>query len=766
MTDYGHDLVFGTFITPTNADPQAPVRLAKVTEAAGLDLVTFQDHPYQPGFLDTWTLLSWVAAQTERVTVAGNVLNLPLRPPAVLARAVASLDLLSGGRAALGLGAGGFWDPIVAMGGTRLTPGESVDALDEALDIIRGIWDGRERRALRVDGTHHRVAGAKRGPEPAHDVPIWLGALKPRMLRLIARKADGWLPSLAYLKDGDLQRGHAIIDEAAQEAGRHPAEIRRLLNVQGAVTAQPQGFLQGPVEQWVDELATLVLEDGIGTVILAADDPNLVQVYGQEIAPAVRELVARERATSGTAPAATQRGGRAIALRRPGIDYAAVPAALAAAAVEPGDRAYDAVRHNYLRSGAPGLVLYPAMAAEVAEAVIWARTQDVPLGVRSGGHGISGRSTNDGGIVVDLGALDQVEVVDEATRRVRVGVGATWGRVAEALAPRGWAISSGDSGGVGVGGLATAGGVGFLGRTYGLTIDHVVAAEVVTADGRVVRASADEHPDLFWGLRGAGGNLGVVTWVEIEAMPLGDQGAVVFSQMTLDATDVAGVLERWGAVVESAPRELTSFLILSPGRRGRLPDGSDDQGPVAQLMTVWAGDDTDAAVEQLERLAGAGPLLGHQAYLLPYAGVVQAGEKHHQGGGDPAVRSGLVAHLDTATARAFEKLALSGEAYFLQVRATGGAGNDVEQGATAYAHRHQNFLLSAMSSSQDRLDAVWDAVMAPYTDGLYLSFDTDTRPERLTDAFPEPTLTRLREVKRDWDPDNVFRANFPVPPAA
>ncbi|MFI2103506.1 LLM class flavin-dependent oxidoreductase [Isoptericola sp. NPDC019693] len=754
MTDYGHDLVFGTFLTPTNHDPQQPVRLAQVTEAAGLDLVTFQDHPYQPGFLDTWTLLSWVAAQTERVTVAGNVLNLPLRPPAVLARAVASLDLLSGGRAALGLGAGGFWDPIVAMGGTRLTPGESVDALEEALDIIRGLWDGRERRALRVEGDHHRVVGAKRGPEPAHDVPIWLGALKPRMLRLIARKADGWLPSLAYLKDGDLQRGHAIIDEAAQEAGRHPAEIRRLLNVQGAVTAQPQGFLQGPVEQWVDELAALALEDGIGTVILAADDPTLIQVYGQEVAPAVRELVARERATSGTVPAATQRGSHAIALRRPGIDYAAVPAALAGSAVEPGDRGYDAVRHNYLRSGAPGLVLRPRDAEQVAEAVRFARTQDVPLGVRSGGHGISGRSTNDGGIVVDLGALDQVEVVDEATRRVRLDAGVTWGRVAETLAPRGWAISSGDYGGVGVGGLATAGGVGFLGRTFGLTIDHVVAAEVVTADGRVVRASADENADLFWGLRGAGGNLGVVTWLEVEAMELGD---VVFSQMTLDATDVAGLLERWGHTVESAPRELTSFLILSPGRGG--------QGPVAQLMTVWAGDDTDAAVEQLERLAEAGPLLAHQAYLLPYSGVVQAGDKHHSGGGDPAVRSGLVDHLDAATSQAFEKLALSGEAYFLQIRATGGAGNDVAPDATAYAHRHQNFLLSAMSSSQGRLDAAWDALVAPHTDGLYLSFDTDTRPERISDAFPEPTLTRLREVKRDWDPDNVFRANFPVPPA-
>src|SRR5690625_2175873 len=122
MTDYGHDLTFGSFLTPTNADPQSPVRLAQVSEAAGLDLVTFQDHPYQPGFLDTWTLLTWVAANTERVTVAGNVLNLPLRQPAVLARSVASLDVMSGGRVALGLGSGAFWNGIEAMGGPRLTP--------------------------------------------------------------------------------------------------------------------------------------------------------------------------------------------------------------------------------------------------------------------------------------------------------------------------------------------------------------------------------------------------------------------------------------------------------------------------------------------------------------------------------------------------------------------------------------------------------------------------------------------------------------------
>ena len=754
MTDYGHDLVFGSFITPANAEPHAPVRLAQLSEEAGLDLVTFQDHPYQPGFLDTWTLLSWVAASTSRIHVAGNVLNLPLRPPAVLARAVASLDLLSGGRVALGLGAGGFWDPIVAMGAERKTPGESVDSLSEAIDVIRALWDTSERRAVRVEGQHHRVVGAKRGPAPAHDVPIWLGAYKPRMLRLVAEKADGWLPSEPYLKPGDLARANATIDEAATAAGRDPSEVRRLLNL-----GQPPASNQ----EWVDRLVTLALEDGIGTFIAMADDPAVISRLGQEVAPAVREAVAAERASRGTVPAAARRGPAAIALRRPGISYDDVPRSLQDRAVEPGDRGYAALQHNYLRSGAPGLILRPRTPDEVAEALAYARAHGaageggIPLGIRSGGHGISGRSTNDGGLVVDLSSFDGIEVLDAASRRVRVGAGATWGAVAEALQPHGWAITSGDYGGVGVGGLATTAGIGLLGRSQGLTIDHVVAADVVTADGRQVRASATENPELFWGLRGAGGNLGVVTSFELEA---GELGNVVYSQMALDASDTAGLLERWGATVEAAPRELTSFLILGPPRNG--------QPPVAQLMTVWASDDTEAAVAQLEALADSGPLLQHQAYLVPYTGVVQrpAPGAIHTGGGDPAVRSTLVAHLSDGVARAFEKVAWSGASHFLQIRATGGAAHDVAPDATAYAHRHQNFLLSAMAGRHELLDPVWDEAMGPHSDGLYLSFDTDTRPERLTDAFPAPTLERLRALKRDWDPDNLFRSNFPIPPAA
>lgn len=285
MSDYGHELLFGTFCTPANADPEQTVGLAVLAEEVGLDLVTFQDHPYQPRFLDTWTLLSFVAARTSRVHLAANVTNLPLRPPAVLARSVASLDLLTGGRVALGLGAGTFWEAIEAMGGRRLTPGQSLRALEEALDVIDRIWAAGEHGGVRVEGEVYRVVGAKRGPAPAHDVPVWLGAYKPRMLALVGRRADGWLPSLSYLRPGDLTRGNAAIDKAAREAGRSPRDIRRLLNI--------------TPEQGADDLAELALGEGIGTFILGSDDPDELRRFAADIAPAVRAQVTAARSRSG-----------------------------------------------------------------------------------------------------------------------------------------------------------------------------------------------------------------------------------------------------------------------------------------------------------------------------------------------------------------------------------------------------------------------------------------------------------------------------------
>jgi alkanesulfonate monooxygenase SsuD/methylene tetrahydromethanopterin reductase-like flavin-dependent oxidoreductase (luciferase family) len=187
------------------------------------------------------------------------VANLPLRPPAVLARSVATLDLLSRGRVELGLGAGGFFEAIAAIGGPRLDARRAVDALEEGIRIIRAIWDV-DRGTVRIDGEHYRVWGAHPGPAPAHDVGIWVGAYKERMLGLTGRLADGWLPSSPYAPPDELPAMNRTIDAAAEEAGRDPADIRRLYNIAGRFAPRGTGFLQGPADMWAEQLAELVIE--------------------------------------------------------------------------------------------------------------------------------------------------------------------------------------------------------------------------------------------------------------------------------------------------------------------------------------------------------------------------------------------------------------------------------------------------------------------------------------------------------------------------
>jgi alkanesulfonate monooxygenase SsuD/methylene tetrahydromethanopterin reductase-like flavin-dependent oxidoreductase (luciferase family) len=293
--DDGSGLLFGSFITPSADRVDQVVALTRLSERAGLDIATFQDHPYQPRLLDSWTLISYLAAATSRIRLAPNVMNLPLRQPVVIARSAATLDLLSGGRVELALGAGGFWDAIEAVGGRRLAPGESVDALEEAITIIREIWDAGTRGAVRRDGTHYHVAGAKRGPAPAHDIGIWVGAYRPRILRMVGRTADGWLPSLPYLDGGlaGLAQAGRHVDEGAEAAGRDPASVRRLLNIGTPTTADNAGILGGSLTQWAEPLAEITLEHGVTGYMLAGDDPTAIQQFGEEVAPQVQELVAK-----------------------------------------------------------------------------------------------------------------------------------------------------------------------------------------------------------------------------------------------------------------------------------------------------------------------------------------------------------------------------------------------------------------------------------------------------------------------------------------
>jgi luciferase-like monooxygenase/hemerythrin HHE cation binding domain-containing protein len=300
MPDYGHPLEFGVFLPPQADAAGDTITLARLADRVGLDLVSVQDHPYQAAFLDTWTLLSVIAASTTTVRVFPNVANLPLRPPAVLARSAASLDILSGGRAELGLGAGAFWDAIAGMGGPRRSGPESVAALEEAIGVIRALWT--PGRGVRLDGEHYRLAGAHPGPFPVHDIGIWVGAYRKRMLGLTGRLADGWLPSASYAPPEQLADMNAAIDAAAEAAGRSTSDIRRLYNIDGAFTGSGAEFLRGPVDVWVEQLAELALTDGISGFVLMVgrDGGDDLRRFAEEVAPAVRELVAAERASGHT----------------------------------------------------------------------------------------------------------------------------------------------------------------------------------------------------------------------------------------------------------------------------------------------------------------------------------------------------------------------------------------------------------------------------------------------------------------------------------
>ncbi len=280
--DYGRPIQFGYFVLPDSMRPLRPLELAIRAEELGIDLIGAQDHPYQRRFYDTWTLLTAIAIRTTRVSVFTDVANLPLRPPAMLAKGAASLDLLSGGRVELGLGAGGSWEAIAAMGGPVRTPGEAVSALEEAIEVIRLMWSGG--RGVRFDGKFYQLAGLNAGPAPAHPIGIWLGAYKPRMLRLVGRAADGWVPSLGYLKPEGMPEANARIDDTAREAGRDPAAIRRVLNVAANLNA--------------DEIAQLALEHGFDTFVIGETQEEVeaeLSEFLQNVAPKARELVAAAR---------------------------------------------------------------------------------------------------------------------------------------------------------------------------------------------------------------------------------------------------------------------------------------------------------------------------------------------------------------------------------------------------------------------------------------------------------------------------------------
>ena len=302
-------LEFGYFLIPDAGDPRGVLETARLADRLGYDLLAVQDHPYQPAHLDSLALLGVILGQTEQIRVFQDVGNLPLRPPAVFAKAAATLDLLSGGRFEAGLGGGGFLRAAAGDGRAGPSPsGESLEALEEAVAILRASWSGA-RSSCASTGRHYRLEGARPGPAPAHQIGIWLGAAKPRALALTGRVADGWAaPLMNYMPPAAAADAQTLIDRAAREAGRDPGEIRRIYNMPGAFTAAAPApardtdeAIVGPPDHWAEVLTHLALDLGFGTFVLIAPAriPDMLRTFIEDVAPQVRERVATARALDG-----------------------------------------------------------------------------------------------------------------------------------------------------------------------------------------------------------------------------------------------------------------------------------------------------------------------------------------------------------------------------------------------------------------------------------------------------------------------------------
>ncbi|HEV8221201.1 MAG TPA: LLM class flavin-dependent oxidoreductase [Streptosporangiaceae bacterium] len=278
-----------------NADPNIggvaiAERITAIADSHGLELVGMQDHPYNDGFLDTFTLLTWLASKTASVHFVTNVANLPLRPPVMLAKQAATMDVLSGGRFELGLGAGAFWEGIAGMGGPHRAPRTALESLSEAIDILRSFWAGEP---FGFRGEHYQAPSVRPAPKPAHGIGIWLGVRGPRAVRLAGAKADGWMVSSPMVTPDLLPELNEILTEGAEETGRDPAAITRLYNVMGLVTSENQDDFHGPVDRWVDTLTSLHLESGMNAFVYwpSGDRERQSRIFAAEVVPAVRSAL-------------------------------------------------------------------------------------------------------------------------------------------------------------------------------------------------------------------------------------------------------------------------------------------------------------------------------------------------------------------------------------------------------------------------------------------------------------------------------------------
>ena len=440
--------------------------------------------------------------------------------------------------------------------------------------------------------------------------------------------------------------------------------------------------------------------------------------------------------------------------------------------LEPADPGFaEATAVLYGDPVRPSLLVRAASGADVARTIAFARDTGLELAVRSGGHSSAGHGSTDGGVVLDLSAMKAIDL-DVDGRTVWAETGLTAGELSTAVAKHGLAVGFGDTGSVGIGGITTGGGVGYLVRKYGLTIDNVLAADVVTADGTVHRTDADHEPDLFWAVRGGGGNVGVVTRFRYR---LHEVPAVVGGMLLLPATPevIAGFLRAAAA----APEELSTIANVMPAPPMPFVPAEQHGSMVVMALMAWAGD-AEAGQRALAPFRALATPIADLLRPMTYPELfppdeggfhpIATGRTFFMDAVDEAIAGRIIGAIEDHVRSTNAQMAVA------QLRVLGGAADRVPVDATAYAHRGRRIMGNLGVIVGDRKDL---AEHVPWLDGLaaelrgdvpgaYVNFVADEGPERVHEVYPGATWDRLAAIKARFDPTNLFHRNQNVPPAA
>lgn len=410
--------------------------------------------------------------------------------------------------------------------------------------------------------------------------------------------------------------------------------------------------------------------------------------------------------------------------------------------------------------GAPAVICRPRSVDDVAATLNYALDHALPVSIRSGGHSGGAWTSTAGGLVLDMSGFNSIGV-DGTT--VTVGAGATWGEVAVALGSHGLALTSGDTSSVGVGGLTVGGGVGWLVRKYGLALDNLRAVQLVTASGELVTASATENEDLFWAIRGGGGNFGVVTEFTFQAQPL---DAVVHGIVSFAVDDLAALLRAYRDVMRGSAEELNATFLLMPSMGPEMPGGP-------QIHVVWAGSDEAAAMTAIQPLLDIPGVTGHDITAKPYAAVLEEPQAPPEGAPMPVIvgNNGWANDFNDEAIAAIASMIDALDAPVLMIRYLRGALNRVPADATAFAWRDAETLVIAVAflapdsppEVLEQIDTLWQPVSA-FTEGTYGNFVSYAGEKAVALMYPPATRARLAAVKRTWDPGNLFNQNQNITP--